>query len=320
MKPYYCTQNEGDCDTCGLSGFGLDCRGRRFAYRLRQVANVLTGGDMLVMIGHLKEHGEMPGVDDLTEQDENAKIGRVALWNLAAVRPDLFGDMVQMLETVNEFMDLRAHLYSPEVGGHAPDYLREAFCNAIEEDCPQWFDGLAVDALEVFIDPWVQAGWIRSTHKERGDYLLGQLWNCPDCMPGWVCDALELPAGSTYAEGVSKLEDEEEGNDWDSENFFKVWVSEVGTLTPDDAFTLARLAGVYSPKLVARAIRLMVSDLGDPVGYITKTLQGWKQQDLNSETTKQGERLAEEISQESGAVGKLLQLHFSRISEFFTLA
>jgi len=29
-----------------------------------------------------------------------------------------------------------------------------------------------------------------------------QLWNCADTLPTWACDSLDVPRGSSYAEGV----------------------------------------------------------------------------------------------------------------------
>ncbi len=75
--------------------------------------------------------------------------------------------------------------FDPARGGHAPGYLRDAFC-----------------------------GWDRNqpdgplvVHTEDGRscplrWLVGQLWNSTDVMPGEVCDDLDLPPGSTYAQGA----------------------------------------------------------------------------------------------------------------------
>lgn len=69
--------------------------------------------------------------------------------------------------------------YDPFRGGHAPGNLREEFQDAIDSD---------------------------------GEYkhLIGKLWNCTDCMPASLCEDLDLPQGSTYAQGVRKLKREME--------------------------------------------------------------------------------------------------------------
>ncbi|MDP9165814.1 MAG: hypothetical protein M3O32_07105 [Actinomycetota bacterium] len=35
--------------------------------------------------------------------------------------------------------------------------------------------------------------------------LAGLLWNCTDVMPSGLCEDLELPAGSSYAQAARKL-------------------------------------------------------------------------------------------------------------------
>lgn len=80
----------------------------------------------------------------------------------------------------------RPRKYDPRRGGHAPGHLREAFLD--------WLD-LTEETDEVEIDGEPQP--LR--------WLVGQLWNCTDCMPGWACDNLDLLRGSTYAHGVRKV-------------------------------------------------------------------------------------------------------------------
>ncbi len=36
-------------------------------------------------------------------------------------------------------------------------------------------------------------------------WLLGQLWDCSDIMPGMLCDNLEMHHGSTYAAAAQRL-------------------------------------------------------------------------------------------------------------------
>ena len=76
--------------------------------------------------------------------------------------------------------------FNPARGGHAPDYLREAFQDAIA-----WDGELAKTVVidDVGID-----------EEERSlGWLAGQLWNCTDVLPGIECLALDIPLGSTYA-------------------------------------------------------------------------------------------------------------------------
>ena len=35
--------------------------------------------------------------------------------------------------------------------------------------------------------------------------LAGDLWNCTDILPGWACDQLDIPTGSTYAQAARKI-------------------------------------------------------------------------------------------------------------------
>jgi len=35
--------------------------------------------------------------------------------------------------------------------------------------------------------------------------LAGLVWNCTDCMPGSLCSDLDMPPGSTYAQGARKV-------------------------------------------------------------------------------------------------------------------
>ncbi len=71
--------------------------------------------------------------------------------------------------------------YSPSRGGHAPGDLREQFENLVYEDSDT--------ALE----------------QRRLERLSGLLWNCGDIMPSGLCGHLELPSGSTYAQGARYL-------------------------------------------------------------------------------------------------------------------
>lgn len=62
--------------------------------------------------------------------------------------------------------------------GHAQGYLREELCERI----------------------------VKGQTVSRK--LIGQLWNCTDCLPSGCCEDLEIPYGSTYAVGVRKMKAE----------------------------------------------------------------------------------------------------------------
>jgi hypothetical protein len=92
----------------------------------------------------------------------------------------------------------RTSSWRADRGGHAPGYLRDAFL--------EW--------LELYLGgenpATVQVG---DDETDRPvSWLLGQLWNCADIMPGTVwselADHLELEApygGATYARAVRLL-------------------------------------------------------------------------------------------------------------------
>ncbi len=73
--------------------------------------------------------------------------------------------------------------YTPTRGGHAPGHLREAFIEWAEAGC----------------DP---RGIVMDAEDRPVRWIVGQLWNCTDVMPHYVCDTLGLRHGSTYAMAV----------------------------------------------------------------------------------------------------------------------
>ena len=77
------------------------------------------------------------------------------------------------------------HGYRSQIGGHAPGDLRDALIEWIEAGNPA--------TIEVCDE----------SHPLR--WLLGQLWNCTDILPGVFCDELELSRGSTYAKAVRHI-------------------------------------------------------------------------------------------------------------------
>jgi hypothetical protein len=42
----------------------------------------------------------------------------------------------------------------------------------------------------------------------RLSWMIGQLWICSSIMPGICCDHMNLPRGSSYAQGARKLKNE----------------------------------------------------------------------------------------------------------------
>ena len=79
--------------------------------------------------------------------------------------------------------------YRPNRGGHAPSDLREALRNYLD--------------LANGEETLVEVG-----EDEEGrpiKWLIGQLWNCSDVMPGSYCLDVDLPRGSSYAQAVRKL-------------------------------------------------------------------------------------------------------------------
>ena len=70
--------------------------------------------------------------------------------------------------------------------GHAPGHLRDAFCYLVEGG---WSE---------FLQPTFD--FEEETYEVKR--LLGRLWNCTDILPGWACEELDIPRGSTYAKAV----------------------------------------------------------------------------------------------------------------------
>ena len=65
------------------------------------------------------------------------------------------------------------------ISGHAPGHIRNEF-ETLAEDHSAW----------------------SSLEMRR---LIDLLWNCTDIMPSMLCAELDMPAGSTYAEGARSL-------------------------------------------------------------------------------------------------------------------
>lgn len=97
--------------------------------------------------------------------------------------------------------------FNPGRGGHAPEQLRMAFVESIESsDAEPWYT--ALDEMLWFREGDQRERWLNMSPEQRGRWLIGQLWNCTDCLPGSICGDLDLPQGSSYATAVRKLRDE----------------------------------------------------------------------------------------------------------------
>ena len=98
--------------------------------------------------------------------------------------------------------------YKANRGGHAPGHLRDAFADALDiktsESPAKWYENLNADTIS-FDDPKMQKRWKSLSPRDKGIWLIGQLWNCTDIMPSGLCDTLDLHPGSTYASGVRNL-------------------------------------------------------------------------------------------------------------------
>jgi hypothetical protein len=85
--------------------------------------------------------------------------------------------------------------YNASRGGHAPHHLRDAFVEWLHAEY------LNADAGAEGLSDTVKVGG----EEKPSRWLLGQLWNCTDTMPGDECSFLDLPQGSTYAQAVRKV-------------------------------------------------------------------------------------------------------------------
>lgn len=84
--------------------------------------------------------------------------------------------------------------YQANRGGHAPHDLREALHEFINH---YWLSG----------NPLPPIVYVSGVPKSL-TWLLGQLWNCTDLLPGRYAEALQLGAGVTYACAVRKIAEE----------------------------------------------------------------------------------------------------------------
>jgi hypothetical protein len=85
---------------------------------------------------------------------------------------------MNLSQTTSEFTQRK---FNPSRGGHAPGQLRDALLEALEGPDP-WWNNLERD----FFSGRQQAAWDCMSPKQRGRWLIGQLWNCNDVLPGSV--------------------------------------------------------------------------------------------------------------------------------------
>jgi hypothetical protein len=99
--------------------------------------------------------------------------------------------------------------YNPARGGHAPGHLRDGLLMALRKAWDTSREEAWWDYLDMtFFDPILMNLWNTWTPKQRGIWLIGQLWNCRDVLPGSVCALASLSQGSTYAQFVRHLRNE----------------------------------------------------------------------------------------------------------------
>jgi len=85
-------------------------------------------------------------------------------------------------------------------GGHAPGVLRDAFVRFIETSWAEnggktiWYP--TPDQTTPFGD---------DERQVPVEWLLGQLWNTTDALPSSVCNDLDIPQGSSYAQAVREI-------------------------------------------------------------------------------------------------------------------
>jgi hypothetical protein len=65
--------------------------------------------------------------------------------------------------------------------GHAGSHLREALLEALEAQ-DEWWKNIEIDFDYERHNRW----WSRLSSQRRARWLLGQLWNCTDIVPGMI--------------------------------------------------------------------------------------------------------------------------------------
>jgi hypothetical protein len=92
----------------------------------------------------------------------------------------------------------------------APSFIRDMFQESLNfMSSGYWLDGLDEEFGENYI--WSEellSRWKHMSNRELGCWLLGKLWNDRSILPSGDCRVIEIPQGSTYAQGVRKLKDD----------------------------------------------------------------------------------------------------------------
>lgn len=78
--------------------------------------------------------------------------------------------------------------------GHAPGFLRDAFCQFLDE---YWESDTPLPVT-------IEVGGAQETVK----WLIGQLWHCTDILPAVYADMLELKRYHTYAAAMRKVSEQ----------------------------------------------------------------------------------------------------------------
>ena len=71
-------------------------------------------------------------------------------------------------------------------GGHAKGHLRDAFCEWVDEAMEQERG-----------DPWPEVEI--DGQRRSAIWLFGQLWNCTDCLPSYMRDAVNEMVSTPYS-------------------------------------------------------------------------------------------------------------------------
>jgi hypothetical protein len=94
--------------------------------------------------------------------------------------------------------------------GHLPVTLNEALEQAEGDDHP-WYELICIH----FFNPTKQQWWDGLDAGEQANWLLGQLWNCADIVPEYICALTGVPGGCTYSRLARKLKAELSGREGD---------------------------------------------------------------------------------------------------------
>jgi len=86
MIPTYCTQNDGNCQSCELSNDDRDCMNQRFLYPISELTKALKAPERIVR-KMLNDAGAIPRLDELND-NPSEQISRSLVVDLAEIRAD----------------------------------------------------------------------------------------------------------------------------------------------------------------------------------------------------------------------------------------